>query len=74
MIAPWSRAKMEHHVTQCIRERCDIAIIPTTNPDGEIVYCLRPHGETMLWTVIQDALRDAGWMVIAGSQQPELKE
>jgi hypothetical protein len=62
-LKPWPRAKMELHIAQRIRERCDIAIRPQPGPDGEIVYCLRPHGETMLWSVVQEALRDAGWYV-----------
>jgi hypothetical protein len=62
---PWSRAKLDLHVTQRIRERADIAIIGEV-VEGEVFYALRAHGETMLWQTVLQAIADAGWQVCPG--------
>lgn len=64
MVASWTRQKMEHHVTQRIREYADTAYHVHMHSKDDIEAFMREGGERRMWELIQEALADAGWKVI----------
>lgn len=65
MNKPWARTKLDLHVAQRIRERLQIStmIKHEVDEDRRCHHVLRPNGEFALWTVIQEAIKNAGWQV-----------
>jgi hypothetical protein len=70
---PWSRAKLDRHVMQCIREYVDAALVLHRNDDDDLEAMLREGSEGDAWRLIQKAIDEAGWQVCRPTAQTCLR-
>jgi hypothetical protein len=70
---PWSRAKLDLRVMQCIREYVDVALVLYRNDDDDLEATLREGGEGDVWRLIQKVIDEAGWQVCRPATQTCLR-
>ncbi len=61
---PWSKAKLNLHLTQRLRERVNILLEWDVADDNLLVPVLREDDENAIWQVLQEAIEEAGWHMV----------
>ena len=61
---PWPRNRMDQHVRQRIREYAERVLAITQDDDDALVASLTFGGENLIWWAVQNAVEEAGWLVM----------